>query len=499
MSLFIKNRKPSKNVDLKTLRWNCVEHLFKNRRQIVADWAKSLRQELELPSATNVFDPATSALQYKKLDNIYIRLVSAIRDGDYQALPALFVANHYEVLDHKKSLTPLLIKISNLANIVRNSLVKSSRIDVVAALYYIDKLFGKITTESVLLFGEKRRLAIRSLTNRYRQEKELAFAIFKSCPLGLMITDREGYITHVNKAQTKIYGKSQDAYLGKKIFSEEGKNSAEFKKSFEKAIYHGEVSYFKGRYVAQNSSKRCVDVCLGPIKDQHERILGVVQVTQDVTSKADLEQKMYDQNHAIATRLKELEEAYNYIGKINRQFSSLVDINNTISSKISLDKMLDFIVRSASMLTQARLTTLRLCRGEFLDLIANFGMDNFSEKYKRIPIRKSLIGRVLHENRQILIVDLDQDRTIFIKEVKEKMGLKNLISVALRSRGTIIGVLSIYLTEKREFTSHEQNFLIALANQAAMAIDLEKALSNARSAHPVTNKTKLTSHAQVWP
>jgi PAS domain S-box-containing protein len=469
---------------LTDLRWVCATHLDKHRQAIVTEWAQTLRKTLELPTTSNFPDPATMALRHKELDILFRRLIASVRVNNFTELPAAAVANHHEVLDHAHSLTPLLIKLTTLADITRRSIISDPTMRAVPALYYMDHVFGKLMAEATMLFAKRRRSSINRLQEQYRQSNEASASVLDSSPIGILVTDREGFITFFNTTQELISSKQKEAVLGKKLYHDYARRGAEpFRVAFRKAIDHGETSVFKRCRYEGSQGIQYLDVSLGPVKDVQGRITGVVQILNDVTEKAALEEKTLEQNQALTSKVKELEEAYNYIGKVNRQFSSLIDINNTISSKLSLDKILDFVVRSAAMMTKSRLTTLRrLANNNNLVLMAQYGLDEkTSERFRNVPIDKSVIGRVILEDRNILMVDLDQAE-LFVPELKQTLGLRSLVSVPLRSRGKIVGVLSIHLAEKREFTMLEQNFLIALANQAALAIELEKAMAPMRAA-----------------
>ncbi len=470
-------------LDLKNLRWAVATHLDKYRGSIVLAWVKQLRVRLQLPTSSNVPDPATMPLRHKELDFLFRQLIRAVREQDFENLAATAAASHHEILDESAGLLPLLTKLSILADIVRRSIIADPTVRTAPALYYIDKVLAKLTTETLVLFSQRRTRGLKRLTTQYEQLKDATTSVLDSAPIGMLCTDRDGVITYFNNAQELISGKRREEALGKKLYVEyASRNAGELQGSFQRAITHGETTYFKRRRYEGELGIQYFDVTIGPIKDSHGRITGSVEILRDVTDNATLAQKSSEQNRELQSKVKELEEAYTYIGKVNRQFASLIDINATMSSKTSLDKILDFIVRSAAMMTKARLVTLRRLKNENMILMAEYGFDQQQQNhFKSIPVQKSVIGRVIIENRQILIVDLDDPKAdFFLPDLKDRLKLKSLVSVPLRSRGRITGVLSIHLPEKREFSNLEINFLIALANQAALAIDVERALAPIR-------------------
>ena len=482
---------------LEPLRFACATHLDKHRRTIVLAWVKQLRIRLSIPTSSNMPDPSYTALTYRALDLLYKKFLAALRDNRIKDVVGDIVANHHEVLDHQRSLQPLLVKLETLGMLIRRSIVSDPTLSHLPAIYYIDRVMSTLQVESLMLFGERRRSAIKKMVEHYKQESQAVGSVLGSCPIGILVTDKEGYITHFNTVQEKISRKKAKDVLGKRLYHEYAYREAdEFREAFSQAINKNETAFFSRRQYKSSNGTQYLDITLAPVKDEHGNVNGVVQILEDVSARVDLEAKLREQNRTLTTRLSELEEAYTYIGRINRQFASLIDINTTLSSKLSLDKMLDFIVRSAAMLTKARLTTLRLKNNNGLILAAQYGLSpEDAKRYHTVPVERSMVGRVLREGKKLLLVNLDQDTTFYWPDLKDKFKLKQLISVPLRSRGRIIGVLTIHLQEAREFSLYEQNFLIALANQAALAIDLEKAISDLRAARALAGEGRGGSRA----
>jgi PAS domain S-box-containing protein len=486
----------SSNLD--SLRWHVANHLDQYRSPIVREWVRILRVELQLPTASNIPDPSFSALSYRHLDRLFRELIGAVRANDYSKIPTAMLANHFEVLDPAKGLVPLLTKVSVLGDIVRRSVVANPTVPTVPALYLLDRIWSKVSSEAMLTFVYKRQRGLQRLTQKVESSQEASNSVLDSAPIGILCTNREGIITYFNSSQESISGKSREQALGKKLYVQyAARNADELRSAFLNAINHGKTSFFKQRRYESQNGIQFFNVLLGPVRDNQGRITGAVEILQDVTDKTELEQKLVGQNRELTTKVKELEDAYNYIGKVNRQFASLIDVNNTLSTQMSLEKILDFIVRSAATMTKARLTTLRRLRGHDLVLTAQYGLStDEARKYFIVPIDKSVIGRVILENRQILVVDLSREDLFYWQELKRDLSLKTLVCVPLRSRGRIIGVISIHLPEVRTFSNLELNFIIALANQAALAIELEHAIAPIRQAKkPVAFKPLVSPRA----
>ncbi|MFO0702513.1 MAG: GAF domain-containing protein [Candidatus Andersenbacteria bacterium] len=478
--------------DLVALRGSLADQLESNRASLVQTWVSELRRTLHLPTTTGLPDPATQALSYKELDRLLQQLIQAIRDDDYAALPDAAAANHHEPREHAYSIVPLLAKLTILGDTLRRHVAGDA-----AALYLLDRVLIKLSVEATLVFAARRKQSFDRITDRSETLKETLEAILDSSPVGILVTDRDGYITYFNREQERVSGVSRDKALGRKLYVEYARRTAEdVRAAFRKAVEQGATTSFLRRRYEGRGGAQILDVQMGPIRDDAGRIAGTVHICRDVSDLATLEDKLLQRNRELAAKVHELEEAYTYIGKVNRQFASLIDVNSTLGTQLSLDKVLDFIVRSAAMLTRARLVTLRRLEpnGRTLTLAAHYGFTaEQAAHYRPVDIDQSVIGRVIRENRPILVVDLNHDVTFQFPELVEDFGLKSLVSVPLNSRGRTIGTLSIHLPESRSFSNLELNFLIALANQAALAIDLERTLRTARRPAPTPGRLPISA------
>jgi GAF domain-containing protein len=75
------------------------------------------------------------------------------------------------------------------------------------------------------------------------------------------------------------------------------------------------------------------------------------------------------------------------------------------------------------------------------------------------------------EGKTISIYNVSEDpRAQYPKEAKEE-GIASIVSVPLRIKGRVIGVMRLYTTEPREFSEQEINSAEVLAETGAIAIE----------------------------
>ena len=80
-------------------------------------------------------------------------------------------------------------------------------------------------------------------------------------------------------------------------------------------------------------------------------------------------------------------------------------------------------------------------------------------------ISDALLGRV------VTILDSKNDSRVQFPELKESEGIASILSVPMKLRGEIIGVVRVYTAEKHEFTEDEIDFVQAVANLGAIALE----------------------------
>ena len=97
-----------------------------------------------------------------------------------------------------------------------------------------------------------------------------------------------------------------------------------------------------------------------------------------------------------------------------------------------------------------------------------------SEEYLTQPARevaKSLIGEVIKTGRPLYAADVRKETRSQVADLAQREGLCSLLSVPLRTKTDIIGVLNVYTADPRRFEESDVRLLTLLASQSAIAIE----------------------------
>lgn len=156
---------------------------------------------------------------------------------------------------------------------------------------------------------------------------------------------------------------------------------------------------------------------------------------------------------------------------------ALQEISKAISSAMTLQDVLDLIVRRIAEAMQVDAATIRLLVPEKkrLDLVASYGL---SERYLNkgpIDAEKSVAEAL--KGIPVSIYDVPTDPRIVYKEEASEEGIRSMLVVPMSFRNEVIGVIRILSKKHRTFRQEEIDFATALSEQAAITIEYAKILS----------------------
>ncbi len=160
--------------------------------------------------------------------------------------------------------------------------------------------------------------------------------------------------------------------------------------------------------------------------------------------------------------------------KYREYLKAYQDISKAITSTLSLPEVLDLLVTHVKELMNLKACAIRLLNPETnrLEMVASHGL---SEKYINkgpVDADQSIVDAM--KGKTVSVYDVTEDPGSQYKEVSAKEGIKTIVSVPLRFKDRIIGVMRLYTSEPRNFSDDELNFVIGLAEQGAIAIQNAK-------------------------
>ena len=185
---------------------------------------------------------------------------------------------------------------------------------------------------------------------------------------------------------------------------------------------------------------------------------------------------MLNQNKEKVELKKELVVLNKERQRLTKELSALRLIISEINSILELDKVLDLIIQKAVQIVEAERGSLMLFdyKMEELYIKSSIGLSKKTVSTVRIAPGEGIAGWVFKEGKPLLVKEGAKDIR-FKKFNKAKEELKSIISVPLKIKDQVIGVINVDNKRKGDFFNKDDlRLLSTFANQAAIAIQNAK-------------------------
>lgn len=152
---------------------------------------------------------------------------------------------------------------------------------------------------------------------------------------------------------------------------------------------------------------------------------------------------------------------------------ALSKISKAIASDLYLEDILRLIVTVTAQVMGSNICSLMLIDGKNKELMIR-ATQSISEEYNKKPplkIGEGIAGKVVKENRPIVIKDVTKEKEYKYLDIAKKEKLCSLLCVPLSVKGKAIGVVNCYTSSLHDFSETEIEMLTSIASQAAVAIE----------------------------
>jgi GAF domain-containing protein len=152
-------------------------------------------------------------------------------------------------------------------------------------------------------------------------------------------------------------------------------------------------------------------------------------------------------------------------------YGSLYKIASILNSERDPGILLHSMLEGLAKATGAKACSLMLLTPdrEVLMHTAAYGL---SEWYLRKgPVKVSKIISDVLRGKSVAVLDAVTDERVLYREQAKKEGIASILSVPMKLRGEIIGVLRLYTAKPYRFTKADINFVETVANLAAVALE----------------------------
>lgn len=170
---------------------------------------------------------------------------------------------------------------------------------------------------------------------------------------------------------------------------------------------------------------------------------------------------------------KILKGGMNVKDKDKNYFSALYEVVRVIHSSLDVNTVLQEIVKSVVEVMEVKASSIRLLdsRRKVLILGAAYGLSRGYLKKGPVLVRESGLDQKVLKGELIYVKNAQTDPDFQYGAGARTEGIKSVIAAPLIAEKKVIGVLRVYAGKIREFNSQEIQFLEAVANLSALALN----------------------------
>lgn len=306
----------------------------------------------------------------------------------------------------------------------------------------------------------------RDITEEKHSKEELIdsknkyTSLFDNAEDGIFLMKGEIFID-CNKKVLELYGTTREQIVGKTpiIFSPElqpdGERSEEKAKKLINKALEGEPQHFEWEHLRYDCSPFTVEVSLNRLKIKEEYLI-----------------------QAIVRDITERKEATEKINKLYRIYATLSQINQAIVRTDDRDELFETICKVCVEYGKFIMAWIGLIDHKTGDVVpvhySGFEdgyLDNISLNTKETPSPNKPSTMALKSNEFNICEDIEKDLNRKWKNEALKRNYRSLVSIPLKEKGKIIGILNIYSSKPNFFREEEVDLIKEMGYDISFALD----------------------------
>ncbi|MCR4663434.1 MAG: HD-GYP domain-containing protein [Endomicrobiaceae bacterium] len=171
------------------------------------------------------------------------------------------------------------------------------------------------------------------------------------------------------------------------------------------------------------------------------------------------------------------------IDNLIMMLASIHEFGVTATGLLSKEEVSQTVVDTACSIIHSNLASLMLINSDNeLYIVASKGLSEKVKKETKIKIGEGIAGRVVSTGKYIFVENIETDVRFLRPNDEERYDSKSFISVPLKIKTKVIGVLNINSPKnKKQFNDRDLKLITILSDQAAMRLDNIELFNNLQS------------------
>ncbi|MFC1992724.1 GAF domain-containing protein [Chloroflexota bacterium] len=209
------------------------------------------------------------------------------------------------------------------------------------------------------------------------------------------------------------------------------------------------------RPVRTSGADRYLKVTTYPLRDNHGKAKGIVELRRDVTAERELETQILRRHH---------------------QLSALSHISSAVSGLLDLDAILKIALDNVLELVNGTVGGILLWEGGTGALYYRVysGLSTRYAEAVRISLGDGIAGRVAQTGTPILLEDISKDPHTAHPDLISAEGLRGFISIPLKVKDKVVGVMNIASHVARQFNADDVSLLNSISDYLGTTIEQAK-------------------------
>jgi len=328
-------------------------------------------------------------------------------------------------------------------------------------------------------------------------QKEDSHSIFDKIPEGVILTNTQGYIRHLNKQAKLLFGEQTDSYEGEKWFETIGlylddgmmMPYPEHELPFMRAL-QGEATHAEEMILRKNDNEEGIWISMTsyPLNHTDGNIDGAITFIRNINYRKQIElsqENLVRKTEALYKLSYTIAEAGNNIKLLSQSVAKF--ITETIG-----DLCVFFLKNSET-------AQIEIIAFSDTHPTGNTLIRKLVAHVNRIDEDSDIIGGVIKSGEPLLIPSIDTNKIKAImlpefEEIIDTIGLESLLIVPMVGRSGVLGAISTFRhSGDKTFNLDDQTFLMDIAHRTALAIENSRLFESLRIeiAERLSTKQKL--------